>query len=410
MTNKVLLVEDDPDQQEMLHLALTRLGYEVAIAEDANQALETAQTLEPDIFLIDLNLPGRDGFSLCADLNDHPRFSLTPRIIVTAEDALDIQTRGLLEYADDYVTKPFDFQILAARIEALLRRAKQHVSEEAVPFEAGGGFSNGATSDYEELPSGLIGACAEMREIFSILKKFAANDAPVLLTGESGTGKELAAHTIHHASSRAGGPFVAINCSAIPENLIEAELFGYEKGAFTGAVSRKEGKVEMAQGGTLFLDEVGELPFALQVKLLRFLEDFRFERVGGIKTMRVDVRVVAATNKDLEKAIAAGEFREDLYYRLAVLALSLPPLRERGEDKMIIAQNLFKRFTQESNLPLKGFTEAALDALRAYPWPGNVRELVNCIRRSVVMAEGELIDAEDLGLKRQPVMAPETPA
>jgi len=192
---------------------------------------------------------------------------------------------------------------------------------------------------------------------------------------------------------------VAINCSAIPENLIEAELFGYEKGAFTGAVARKEGKVEAAQGGTLFLDEVGELPLALQVKLLRFLEDFRFERVGGTKTIQVNVRVVAATNKDLEKAIAAGEFREDLYYRLAVLALSLPPLRERGEDTVVIAQNLFQRFARDSNLPLKGFTQAALDALRVYPWPGNVRELVNCVRRAVVMAEGERIDSGDLGLR-----------
>ena len=401
MMKKVLLVEDEPDQQEMLHLALTRLGYEVTIAEDVNQALETVQDFEPDIFLIDLNLPGRDGFSLCADLNDHPRFSLTPRIIVTAEDAPDMQMRGLLEYADDYITKPFDFQILAARIEALLRRAGRRVAE-TVPAGAGGGFeSDRIPTGYEELESGLIGGCVEMREIFSMLKKFAANDAPVLLTGESGTGKELAAHTIHQSSNRPDGPFVAINCSAIPENLIEAELFGYEKGAFTGAVARKEGKVEAAQGGTLFLDEVGELPLALQVKLLRFLEDFRFERVGGTKTLQVDVRVVAATNKDLEKAIAAGEFREDLYYRLAVLALSLPPLRERGEDKVVIANNLFQRYAKESNLPLKGFSQTALDALRTYPWPGNVRELVNCVRRAVVMAEGEWIDSEDLGLRHE---------
>ncbi|MFQ5912183.1 MAG: sigma-54 interaction domain-containing protein [Nitrospinota bacterium] len=269
-------------------------------------------------------------------------------------------------------------------------------------------FSEEVPSEVEETDIEMVGASEAMRRVFSTIRKFASVDAPVLIMGESGTGKELSALSIHERSSRKKGPFVPINCGAIPENLLESELFGYEKGAFTGAYGRKKGKVEVADGGTLFLDEVGELPFALQVKLLRFLEGYQFERVGGNQTLEVDVRVIAATNKDLSRAVRAGEFREDLFYRLAVLSLSMPPLRERGEDPVIMARVFLQRYVKESNGAVKGFVPEALDAIRSCPWPGNIRELVNIIRRAVVLAEGELLTPSDLVGLEQPDK--ETPA
>ena len=251
----------------------------------------------------------------------------------------------------------------------------------------------------EEQDIEMIGSCDAMRRVFSALRRFATTDAPVLITGESGTGKEIAAQTIHERSSRVSKPFVPINCGAIPETLLELELFGQEWGSFTGAHAQKKGKFEIADGGTLFLDEVGELSLTLQVKILRFLEDLRFERVGGTRLLRVDVRVVAATNKDLAQAVSKGEFREDLYYRLAVLSLDLPPLRERDDDVLIMARAFLNRYSEESGREIRGFTPAAITAIRHHSWMGNMRELINRIRRSVVMADKSLIEPADLGLE-----------
>ena len=250
----------------------------------------------------------------------------------------------------------------------------------------------------EEEDVEFIGASKPMKEVFKLIRKYATTDYPVLITGETGTGKELTARAIHERSIRKNKPFIAINCTAVPPDLLEAELFGYEKGAFTGAYKTKQGKVELADGGTLFLDEIGDMPLDIQSKLLRFLQDYSFERLGGTKTLKADVRIIAATNVDLERAVKEGRFREDLFYRLNVLTIKLPPLRERGEDVVIMAQYFLERSAKELNKNIKGFTDKALEAIRNYTWPGNVRELINVVRKACVLAKGDYIDVEDLNI------------
>jgi DNA-binding NtrC family response regulator len=397
MGSKIFVVEDNPVHQEIMHCGLTRMGYEVTIAEDAEEALEAVQQIDPDLFLIDLKLPGRDGFSLCEDLNGQSRLSWIPRIIVTGVDTPEIKAQGLLRYADDYVTKPFDFKCLFGRIEALLRRVKR-AAPRAQITSSKTNFKDG-TPDCEILQSRLIGSCDEMHVAFEKLRKFGSGDEPVLLTGESGTGKRLAAEIIHQLSDRADGPFVVMNCGAIPQKRIETVLFGHEKGDFSGAVSPVEGKVEMAQGGTLFLNDVDQLPLSLQAKLVGFLEDSCPERMSDTQTRRADVRIVAASNRGQKKGISTDSLQEDLDAILYTHVLSLPPLRDRGEDSVLIAKCLFEALACEINSPLKGFTAEALDAIRFYSWPGNVRELVNCVRRAFHVAKGPQIEMVDLGIK-----------
>lgn len=401
MKSRVLVVEDNHGQREMLSQCLSRTGYEVWEAENAETAMELTFEQPPDLFLIDLNLPGMNGFSLCSRLIDEPGFSTIPRMLLTGDTSIDTQIECLAKYADDFLTKPIEMQILAARIEALLRRSGMTYSQNRLylnPSTSLEGQLSG-TADYIKSEGGLIGSCDTMMDVFSTLKNFSRSDATVLLLGESGTGKELAARTIHLQSARKNGPFIPVNCGAIPENLLEAELFGHERGAFTGAIARKIGKAELAHGGTLFLDEIGDLPFMLQVKVLRFLEDFKIERVGGTQPIDVDVRVIAATNRDFWKEVQNGKIREDFYYRLAVLTLSLPPLRDRGDDVIIIAKEVFKKFAKESKVPLKGFSPRALRAIKRHPWPGNVRELNNCIRRAIVKTESEWITEKEIELE-----------
>ena len=259
-------------------------------------------------------------------------------------------------------------------------------------------FSKDKVPELEGEGQEMIGVCSAMRQVFHLIRKVATADVPVLITGASGTGKEMVARAIHERSQREKGPFVAINCGAIPRELLESELFGHEKGAFTGAHYTTKGIVEQAEGGTLFLDEIGELPVELQVKLLRFLQEFSFSRVGGRKTQRADLRIISATNCDLQEMIAAGRFREDLYYRLDVVNIALPPLKDREDDALIIANVLLKRYASKLGADVRGFGSQATTALQTYPWPGNIRELVNRIRRGVVMAEGPWITVKDLGL------------
>jgi two-component system NtrC family response regulator len=398
MLRPLLLTEDDELIRNQMQWGLSA-DYDVHIASTRESALALAKQLQPPVILLDLGLPpapreATEGLQTLQEL-----LSLLPRtkvIVVTGHTERAIALKAVELGAFDYFTKPTDL----GELKLLLKRAYQLYDLEsenaALQREAAGqGFGS------------LIGTSPLMQVLYGTIRKVAGSDAAVLIIGESGTGKELVARTIHAESSRAGQPFVAINCGAIPENLLESELFGNEKGAFTGATSQRRGRIEFAAGGTLFLDEVGELSLALQVKLLRFLQDRRIERVGGRESIHVDARVIAATNKDLHEAVAAGAFRDDLYYRLCVITVSIPPLRERGPDVMLLAQAFLERDASEEKKPIKGFAPEAWDALRAHPWPGNIRELENRIKRAVIMAEGRLVTPTDLELT---IPAQQTPS
>jgi len=389
MLKPLLLTEDDELIRNQMQWGLSS-DYEVHVANNRESTLALARQIQPPVVLLDLGLPpvpreATEGLQTLQEL-----LRILPRtkvIVVTGHGERAIALKAVELGAYDYFTKPTEL----AELKLLLKRAYQLYELEAENAArqreaAGRGFGP------------LIGNSPVMHTLFTTIRKVAGSDAAVLIIGESGTGKELVARTIHAESSRADQPFVAINCGAIPDNLLESELFGYEKGAFTGATAQRRGRIEFASGGTLFLDEVGELPLALQVKLLRFLQDRTIERVGGRESIPVNVRVLAATNKDLNEAIAAGTFRDDLYYRLRVVTVSVPPLRERGPDVLLLAQTFLERAAAEEKKPVKGFAPEAWDALRAHPWPGNIRELENRVKRAVIMAEGRLVSPVDLEL------------
>ena len=385
---KVILIEDDELTRRQMELAL-RSEFDLLATGDPSTGLRLAHEGQPTLVLLDLGLPPNptdpeQGFRC---LREIAACGGQPKVIVcTGHGERKHAVRAIQQGAEDFFTKPVDLDLL----KCLMRRAcwvAELEREEAtlLPEPAKG---------IEE----LTGASDSIRRVIAAIRKVAPTEVPVLLTGESGTGKERAALAIHARSRRKDGPFVPINCGAIPETLLESELFGHEKGAFTGACHQKKGKLESAQGGTLFLDEVGELPYFLQVKLLRFLQDQILERIGGTRPIQVDTRVLAATNRDLREAIAQGEFREDLYYRLGVVAIQLPPLRDRGEDVLLLAQEFLRVARTHQGRRVRGFTREAIQALRAHPWPGNVRELGNRIHRAVVMAEGPHLTPEDLEL------------
>src|SRR3990172_2501734 len=385
---KVLVVEDD----DLICLHLERAfrdTFDVFTAQDAPTALTCAREHAPTGILLDLGLPPKpsdpeEGLRLLREIR---KLGGNPKIVVcTGYGDRKYAVRAVSYGAHDFLVKPVE----AAWLKGLMQRAcwlaDLEQDRRALPPEA------------EEEIEEMIGTSEVMRRVFATIRKVASAELPVLIIGESGTGKELTAKAIHERSLRKGGPFVTINCGAIPENLLESELFGHERGAFTGATQQKKGRVEYAQGGTLFLDEIGELPLALQVKFLRFLQDQTLERVGGRQQIQVDARIIAATNMDLKEAIAHGRFREDLYYRLGVVMIHIPPLRERGEDILLMAQLFLKWVSEQMRKQILGFTKEAIQAIQAYPWPGNVRELSNKIRRAVVMAEAPYIAPEDLDL------------
>jgi two-component system NtrC family response regulator len=386
----LLIVDDQDDIRTQMKWALAE-DYEVALAGDRVSALALQAETHPLAVLLDLGLPPRpqepvEGFQALGELL--ARAPLTKVIVITGQGEREHAIQAIEAGAYDFLSKPVD----TGELRILLKRAF-HVARLEQEAIAARGKAD------EEGFEGMLGTSAQIQQVFTAIRKVATTDAPVLLLGESGTGKEMAALAVHRRGARRDGPFVAINCSAIPETLLESELFGHEKGSFTGAHAQRKGRIEMAAGGTLFLDEIGELPAAIQVKLLRFLQEQRIERVGGRAEIGIDTRVIAATNLDIRQAMDEGRFRDDLYYRLAVVVIRMPALRERPEDILFLAKAFLRKFAGENRRPLAGFSRHALSAISQYAWPGNVREMENRIRRAVIMAEGRQIGVADLDLE-----------
>ncbi|HVA64150.1 MAG TPA: sigma-54 dependent transcriptional regulator [Terriglobales bacterium] len=383
----ILLVEDKHELRLMLKTALGNEGYRVVEAADGEAAVRSLRAAQYALVLTDLKLPGASGLQVLQAAREIA--PSTPIIIMTAYGSIEEAVRAMKDGAYDFIQKPLDL----AHLMLLLRRAidQQQLLRENVllkeEFSARYGFPK------------IIGEHASMKRVAAALQRIAPTDTTALLLGESGTGKELFARALHQLSSRSAGSFVAINCAAIPETLVETELFGHEKGAFTGANARKLGKFELAHRGTIFLDEIGEIPLAVQSKILRVLEERSFERVGGVQTVQVDVRIVAATNRDLELATREKQFREDLYFRLSAFPITIPPLRDRGEDVLSLAEGFLAQFCREFKKPPLRLTPGVRKALRAYTWPGNVRELQNAIERAVILADGDELRAADLQLR-----------
>jgi nitrogen regulation protein NR(I) len=372
----VLIVDDELNIRRVLAAMLAREGYEVTAAADGEQALAVLQKTPVHVVVTDLIMPRLGGLELLGRVA--AEFPDVPVIVITAHGTVDSAVQALKAGAFDYITKPFEQEELKKVIAKATRAHEIERQNVHGPTKAG-----------EKAP--LIGHSSAMRQIFEIVAKVAESPSTILITGESGTGKELIARELHQGSSRRDKPLIKVNCAAIPKDLVESELFGYEKGAFTGAVGSKPGRFELADGGTLFLDEIGEIPVEMQVKLLRALQESEFERVGGIKTLHVDVRLIAATNRDLQALIADGRFREDLFYRLAVVPISLPPLRDRREDIPLLVHHFIGKYDQRLGKRVERVDEEAMQMLLSYSWPGNIRELENLMERSVLFADGPVI-------------------
>ena len=390
MKPKLLIVDDDEEIRTQMKWALGG-EYDIAMAGDRGSAMEAFRSSHPAVVLLDMGLPPTPGApdeGLAALAEMVAVDSTTKVVVITGQGEKEIALRAIGTGAYDFLGKPLEMEELkfllkrcfhVARLEREYREMQERVQGDS--FE------------------GLLGSSASMQTVFQSIRKVATTDAPVLILGDSGTGKEMTARAVHHRSNRKDGPFVAINCGAIPENLMESELFGHEKGSFTGAHTQRKGRIENADGGTLFLDEIGELSPALQVKLLRFLQERVIERVGGRQEIGVDTRVIAATNADLKKRMADGTFREDLYYRLAVVQILLPALRDRDDDPTLLARALLQQYAAETGKSGISFGAEALRAIRAYGWPGNVRELQNRVKRAVIMSSSRRVTAQDLELE-----------
>ena len=386
----LLLVDDDAEIRDQMKWALAS-EYQVLEASDRPSALAHIRHAMPQLVLLDLGLPpDTDGASEgLAILRETIQLSPRAKVIVVTGNSDRAKAIAAIESgAYDFIEKPVQLDVLKIILQRAAYLSNLEQENRALQQQAG-------QNDFE----GLMGTSDQMQDVFRMIRRVGPSDVPVLITGESGTGKELVARAIHRQSARKGQAFVAINCGAIPETLLESELFGYEKGAFTGAVQQRKGRIESSRGGTLFLDEIGDIPLGLQVKLLRFLQDHEIQRLGGKETIAVDARILAATNVDLQKAISEGRFREDLYYRLCVVTVAVPPLGERGSDIALLARTFLTKFADEQKKPLKGFTPQAMQALTAHNWPGNVRELENRVKRAVVMAEGRYITPLNLELR-----------
>jgi two-component system response regulator HydG len=385
----ILVVDDEASARSGLERLLVSEKYKVSTADSGEAALALVEASPPDLLVTDLRMPKMDGIALLEELRR--RGNDIPVIVATAFGDIQNAVSAMRAGADDYLTKPIEFDALLVAVEKALSQHALRVEAEnlrrQVREENGQGLR------------GLVGSSAAMQRFYATLRKVAPSRATVLVSGESGTGKGEVAKALHELSPRKSKPFVTVHCAALAENLLESELFGHEKGAFTGADRRRPGRFEVADGGTLFLDEVGEIPLSTQVKLLRVLQERAFERVGGNETIRVDVRLVAATNKDLTEQVRKGAFREDLYYRLAVVSLDMPPLWQRGGDVLLLAEHFLTKYSAENGRSMRGFSAAARRRLLEHRWPGNVRALENTVERAVVLAEGDIIEESDLVLE-----------
>jgi len=382
---RILVIDDEPGIQFAFEAMINDLGHEALSALTAGEGLEKVSVDQPDIIFLDYRLPDRSGLDILPELRSSAPDAAI--ICMTAYGAMDVAVGAMRDGAYDYLTKPLDLEEVANLISRILTSR---------PVLKSSMLELGTENTVQNL---LVGESPAMQEIYKLIGLLTGNTVTVLVTGESGVGKELVARAIHESGPRAAQPWVPVNCGAIPDRLIESELFGYEPGAFTGAVSRKPGKFELANGGTLFLDEVSELSLSAQVKLLRILQEQCFERLGGTKIIKTDVRIVAATNKDLKEMVDKGAFRHDLYYRLKMMTIHVPPLRERKEDIPVLTKHFLSRIATDAGKSIKGITEDAMNRLSEYSWPGNVRQLENELRRAVVICRDAYLDSQHLDLK-----------
>ncbi|GAB5535929.1 MAG: hypothetical protein Rubg2KO_21780 [Rubricoccaceae bacterium] len=433
----VLVVDDMPDNVAVLFDHLSRSGFKVLAAESGPSALMQTKHAQPDLVLLDVMMPDLDGFEVCRRLKRHPETAHIPVLFMTALADADDKVRGFEAGGVDYITKPFQHEEVLARVTTHL--TLRHLRDELAAANAD--LEARVTARTDELAAaltevealrdrlqdenqylreevehahgavGIVGQSPALSRVLDQVERVAPTDAAVLILGETGTGKELFARAVHAQSPRRDRPLVKVNCAALPESLIESELFGHEKGAFTGATARRAGRFELADGGTIFLDEIGDLPLALQAKLLRVLQEGEFERLGGTKTHTVDVRVIAATNRDLSRRVADGEFREDLYYRLNVVPLMLPPLRERQGDIRLLVEHVLAKAAPRFGRPVPEVPEAVMAAFEAYAWPGNVRELANVVERAVILSDGPALRLDaPLGASAPPTSGAVGPA
>jgi two-component system NtrC family response regulator len=384
MSGNILILDDELNYLLVLEAILSDAGYKVTTLSDPEMGLAFLEESEVDVVVTDMKMPKLTGKDVLDHVKKH--YSYIPVLIMTAFGSIEAAVEAMRTGAFDYITKPFSNEELLLSISKAMQFARSQQENRLLRRQIQERFG----------PENIVARDKSMRHVLDMVHRAAPSRSTVLVTGESGTGKELIAKAIHNDSPRKDGPFISVNCMALNTGVLESELFGHEKGSFTGAVSRRRGRFELADKGTLFLDEIGELSHDMQVKLLRVLQERQFERVGGTESVEVDIRIVAATNRDLTKAVADGRFREDLFYRLNVVSIELPPLRERREDIPFLAAHFLDRYARENNRELKGFTPSAMDYLSAYEWPGNVRQLENVIERCVVMCTGDTVDAEDL--------------
>jgi nitrogen regulation protein NR(I) len=381
--SRILVVDDDTQLRDSFRKLLMDEGYTVDIAPDGESALDQVRLQSPDLVVMDVRMPGMSGLETFSEMRKtHPRL---PVIIMTAFGTTDTAIEATKLGAFDYVLKPFEIPDILSLIREALEAGRMMRSRVGVGEETG-----------EEFGESIIGSSAAMQDIYKAIGRVAPTDATVLVLGESGTGKELVARAIYQHSARANKPFLVINCVAIPETLLESELFGYEKGAFTGASQRKLGRIEQAHGGTVFLDEIGDMPLHIQTKILRLLQEQSIERLGGGETISVDVRIIAATNRDLVSLMEQGRFREDLYYRLKVVTINLPPLRRREGDALRLCDYYLARYAREMGIDNPGMTPAARMVVEGYSWPGNVRELANAVKKALIFSRGSALGPDDL--------------